>query len=166
MRTWPPHARGRLDGAPVRGDRPAGELRPQPEQTPDPASGAPLLDLVGAANAHGARVRPQVHGRTVSLLLGLQTFHAAQFCPSWGELGLGLMGWQEQAARLAGIRPCGSGSWPSSSALEGRPVVMGFMDPARTYLLGDPPRHKPGPQRSSPPSPKPPGARNWEVLGA
>ena len=45
-------------------------------------------------------MRPQVHGRTVSLLLGFQTFHPLAFTPAWGEAGLGLLPWQEQVARI------------------------------------------------------------------
>jgi len=129
----------------------------------DPRQWRTLLDLVGAANARGARVRPQVHGRTVSLLLGLQTFHAAQFCPGWGELGLGLMGWQEQAARLAdpALRARLVGEL---GALEDDPVVMGFMDPARTYVLGDPPQYEPGPERCIANIAAAAGRSKWDVL--
>ena len=47
-----------------------------------------MLDLAGDADAAGVAVRPQVHGRTTSLLLGLQTFHPFNFTPAWSEVGL------------------------------------------------------------------------------
>ncbi len=129
----------------------------------DPVQWRRLLDLVGTANAAGARVKPQVHGRTVSLLLGLQTFHALQFTPSWNELGLGLLGWEEQYRRLSDpeVRRRVLRDLP---ALDDDPVVMGFMDPARTYLLGDPPDYEPGPDRSVHRIAAAQGRDRWEVL--
>src|SRR5687768_12957480 len=60
----------------------------------DPTSWKRLLDLSAAAAAEGAAVRPQVHGRTVSLLLGFQTFHPLAFTPAWSAAGLGLLPWE------------------------------------------------------------------------
>ena len=40
------------------------------------------------ARAEGAQVRPQVAGRPVTLLLGLQTFHPFAYCPSVGAARL------------------------------------------------------------------------------
>jgi len=129
----------------------------------DPLQWRHLLDLTARANAGGSRIRPQVHGRTVSLLLGLQTFHAAQFCPSWGELGIGLLSWDEQAAKLAdpSLREKLVGEL---EALEDDPVVMGFMNPANTYLLGDPPVYEPGPERSVVEIARASGRSKWDVL--
>jgi N-acyl-D-amino-acid deacylase len=53
----------------------------------DPQSWKLMLDLCAEAAAEGANVHPQVAGRPVNLLLGLQTFHPFAYCPSWGELG-------------------------------------------------------------------------------
>ena len=64
----------------------------------DPDAWRKLLELAGQAAADGAPITPQVHGRTVSLLLGLQTFHPFNFCPSWSEIGL--LPWAEQAVRM------------------------------------------------------------------
>jgi len=129
----------------------------------DPTQWRRLLDLVDAANEGGARVRPQVHGRTVSLLLGLQTFHAAQFTPAWGELGIGLLPWEEQAVRLAEpeVR---RRVLAELELLNDDPIVMGFMDPARTYLLGDPPNYEPGPERAIAAVAASHGVSQWEVL--
>ena len=66
----------------------------------DPDSWRRLLDLSGEAAARGLAVRPQVHGRTVSLLLGFQTFHPLAFTSAWGAAGLGLLPWREQVARI------------------------------------------------------------------
>src|SRR5205085_12660181 len=66
----------------------------------DPTSWRRMLDLSAEAAAEGAPVRPQVHGRTVSVLLGFQTFHPLAFTPVWASSGLGLQPWQEQVARL------------------------------------------------------------------
>ena len=129
----------------------------------EPGQWRRLLDLVSAANARGANVRPQVHARTVSLLVGFQTFHAAQFCPGWGELGLGLMDWREQAAAVA--RPEVRARLVAElTDLEDDPVVMGFMNPSQTYLLGDPPVYEPGPERCIAQIAKREGRSQWEVL--
>jgi N-acyl-D-aspartate/D-glutamate deacylase len=129
----------------------------------EPTQWRRLLDLTEAANAAGAVVRPQVHGRTVSLLLGLQTFHAVQFTPAWGELGLGLLEPAEQARRMAepDVR---ARLLVELEGLEGDEVVMGFMNPARTYLLGDPPEYEPGPQRCIATIAETAGRSPWDVL--
>ena len=49
----------------------------------DPDSWRRMLDLCAEAVSEGAQVRPQVAGRPVTLLLGLQTFHPFAYCPSW-----------------------------------------------------------------------------------
>jgi N-acyl-D-aspartate/D-glutamate deacylase len=129
----------------------------------DPKQWRRLLHLVATANEGGARVYPQVHGRTVSLLLGFQTFHAAQFCPAWGELGLGLMAWQEQVEQVS--RPeIRSRLVRELENLEDDPVVMGFMDPSRTYLLGDPPQYEPGPKQCIADIARSEGRSKWDVL--
>jgi N-acyl-D-aspartate/D-glutamate deacylase len=45
-------------------------------------------------------VRPQVHGRTVSVLLGFSTFHPFNFTPAWSSSGLALLPWRDQVARI------------------------------------------------------------------
>jgi N-acyl-D-amino-acid deacylase len=129
----------------------------------EPAQWRRLLDLVAAANAKGARVRPQVHARTVSLLVGFQTFHAAQFCPAWGELGLGLMDWREQAAAVS-RQEVRDRLVRELTDLEDDPVVMGFMNPAQTYLLGDPPVYEPGADRCIAEMARMQERSQWEVL--
>src|SRR5437588_5621004 len=48
----------------------------------DPESWRLMLELCAQAATEGAQVRPQVAGRPVSLLLGLQTFHPFAYCAS------------------------------------------------------------------------------------
>jgi N-acyl-D-aspartate/D-glutamate deacylase len=52
----------------------------------DPDAWMRMLELCAQATAEGAQVRPQVAGRPVTLLLGLQTFHPFAYCPSWAPL--------------------------------------------------------------------------------
>ena len=54
----------------------------------DPDAWFRMLELCAEARAEGASVRPQVAGRPVTLLLGLQTFHPFAYCPSWAEVGI------------------------------------------------------------------------------
>jgi N-acyl-D-amino-acid deacylase len=49
----------------------------------DPEAWQRMLYLCADAAREGAEVRPQVAGRPVTLLLGLQTFHPFAYCPSW-----------------------------------------------------------------------------------
>jgi N-acyl-D-aspartate/D-glutamate deacylase len=92
-------------------------------------------------------IRPQVHARTVSLLLGLQTFHPAQFCPSWGKQGLGLLDWREQYKAMSD--PALREKLISEmEALDNDPVILGFMNPHSIFQLGDPPNYEPDPSES------------------
>ncbi len=129
----------------------------------DPNQWRKLLDLVDEADRAGANVQPQVHGRTVSLLLGLATFHPAQFTQGWAELGLGLMEHDEQA-RTMGEPAVRERLLAELVALEDDPVVMGFMNPANTYLLGDPPEYEPGQERCIATIAEREGRSKWEVL--
>ena len=130
----------------------------------DPTSWKRLLDLSAAAAGDGVRVRPQVHGRTVSLLLGFQTFHPLAFTPAWTEAGLGLLPWQEQVARINGDEALRARIVADASSLRGDPIVMGFMRPEGIYLLGDPPVYEPGPERSATGLAAARGVDEWELL--
>src|SRR4029453_9961050 len=57
-----------------------------------------LLAECGQAVAEGVPLRPQVHARTTSLLLGLSTFHPFSFPPGGAEIALYAPA--EQAARM------------------------------------------------------------------
>jgi N-acyl-D-aspartate/D-glutamate deacylase len=126
----------------------------------DPGAWRRLLELSGAAAAEGVAVRPQVHGRTVSLLLGHQTFHPFNFAPSWAEIAL--LGRPEQLARLgdADLRHRLVGEMEVSAD----PIVRGFMRPERTFPLGDPPDYEPGPDTSIAARAAREGRSAWEVL--
>ena len=127
----------------------------------DPDAYRKMLELAGAAAHEGAAVRPQVHGRTVSLLLGLQTFHPLNFVPSWAEIAL--LPWDEQAARLREperrVRIVAE-----ASALERDAVVNGFMSPKRIFPLGDPPDYEPAPETSVAAMAARMGRSPWDVL--
>jgi len=127
----------------------------------DPDAYRRLLELAGAAAADGVAVRPQVHGRTVSLLLGLQTFHPFNFAPSWAEIGLAA--WPEQAARM-GDAALRARLLHDMVALEDDPIVSGFMHPTRIFVLGDPPDYEPPPTASIAALAAAAGRSPWEEL--
>ena len=130
----------------------------------DPYSWRRLLDLCGDAASAGLPVRPQVHGRTVSLLLGFQTFHPLQFTNAWGEAGLGLLPWHEQVARIQADPTLAAAIVRDAAALKDDPIVTGFMAPERIYVLGDPPVYEPGPERSAVAIARARGVDEWELL--
>jgi N-acyl-D-aspartate/D-glutamate deacylase len=130
----------------------------------DPGSWKRLLDLSAAAAADGVPVRPQVHGRTVSLLLGFQTFHPLAFTPAWSNAGLGLLAWQEQVARIQADPDLAARIVADAKLLEHDPIVTGFMHPSRIYVLGDPPVYEPGPERSATAIAAARGVDPWELL--
>ena len=130
----------------------------------DPTSWRRLLDLSAAAAADGVPVRPQVHGRTVSLLLGFQTFHPLAFTRAWGDAGLGLLAWPEQVARIEADPALAARITEDARALEDDPIVTGFMHPSRIYVLGDPPVYEPGVERSARAMARARGVDEWELL--
>jgi N-acyl-D-aspartate/D-glutamate deacylase len=130
----------------------------------DPTSWRRLLDLADEAHAEGVPVRPQVHGRTVSLLLGFQTFHPLQFTAAWGEHGLGLLPWTEQVARIEADPELRARLVRDAGALRDDPIVTGFMHPSRIYVLGDPPQYEPGFERSATALAAARGVDEWELL--
>jgi len=130
----------------------------------DPTGWRDMLDLAGAAAAEGARVRPQVHGRTVSILLGFQTFHPLAFTPVWGASGLGLLPWRGQVARIETDAALRARILVEAPVLEDDPVVMGFMRPDRVFPLGDPPDYEPPADRSVTAMARARGVGVWELF--
>ena len=128
----------------------------------DPDAWRKLLELAAEAARDGAPIMPQVHGRTVSLLLGLQTFHPFNFTPTWASIGL--LPWSEQAARMRDDAELRERLVTEAVALEGDPIVAGFMHPARIFVLGDPPDYEPPPSRSVSAIAAAEGRTQWEVL--
>ncbi|MDE3087028.1 MAG: amidohydrolase family protein [Acidobacteriota bacterium] len=127
----------------------------------DPEAYRRLLALAAEAAAEGADVRPQVHGRTVSLLLGLQTFHPFNFAPGWAEIAL--RPWSEQAAAM-GDPERRARLVAEAAALEADPVVGAFMRPSRIFPLGDPPDYEPAPETSVAAVAARLGRSPWDVL--
>ena len=110
----------------------------------DPESWRSMLKLAGDARAEGARVRPQVAGRPVTLLLGIQTFHPFAYCPSWAEIGLLSVGDRVGKLRAdSGLR-----ARLITEAAHADPAMAQFLDPSRAYPLGDPPNYEPHPSES------------------
>jgi N-acyl-D-aspartate/D-glutamate deacylase len=109
-------------------------------------------------------VRPQVHGRTVSILLGFSTFHPFNFTAAWSSSGLATAPWREQVARLQADGSLRAALVADARALDDDPIVQGFMGPARVYLLGDPPDYEPGPERSVTAIAASRGAGVWETF--
>src|SRR6185295_16399361 len=104
----------------------------------DPDAWRRMLELCAQAAADGAHVRPQVAGRPVSLLLGLQTFHPFAYCPSWGPLGL--LGIAERVARM---RDPELRRTLLAEAENADPAFAQFLDPERIFPLGTPPDYEP-----------------------
>jgi N-acyl-D-aspartate/D-glutamate deacylase len=130
----------------------------------DPTAWRELLDACETALSEGASVRPQVHGRTVSLLLGMQTFHPLQFTPSWGSSGLGFLPVTEQVARLQNDEALRERILQEAEALGDDPIVSGFAHPSRIYLLGDPPDYEPTADRTVMAEAQKRGCSPWPVL--
>ncbi|HEX8802977.1 MAG TPA: amidohydrolase family protein, partial [Acidimicrobiales bacterium] len=84
----------------------------------------------------------------VSILLGFQTFHPLAFTAAWGETGIGLLPWEEQVARLRSEPALRERITREVRAMADDPIIAGFMNPERVYLLGDPPDYEPGPDRA------------------
>ena len=115
----------------------------------DPGAWKRLLAMSAAAHAEGVRIRPQVHARSVSLLLGFQTFHPLGFTKAWSEAGLGLLHWQEQVARILSDPDLAARIVADAANLANDPIVSGFMHPDRIFPLGDPPDYEPSADRSA-----------------
>ena len=130
----------------------------------DPDQWRKFLDLAADAVASGAPVRPQVTARTVSILLGFQTFHPFSFSPVWGESGLGLLPWEEQVARIQADPDLREKVVSGTRALEQEAFIQGFMSPSRSYVLGDPPNYEPSSAESVAGIAAARGADVWETF--
>jgi N-acyl-D-aspartate/D-glutamate deacylase len=102
-----------------------------------------LLDLAGDAASDDVPLRPQVSGRPIGLLLGLQTFHPLNTRPSYAALAA--LPLDERVARLRDpeVRERILAEHP---AVEMPAYIsMGF---DRIFELGDPPEYEPPPDAS------------------
>jgi N-acyl-D-aspartate/D-glutamate deacylase len=104
----------------------------------DPGAYRRMLDLAGDAARAGAAVHPQVAGRPVNLLLGLQTFHPFAYCPSWGPIGI-----LPLEARVERMRDPEVRRILVAEARDPDEVMRQFLDPARAFPLTDPPDYEP-----------------------
>jgi N-acyl-D-amino-acid deacylase len=104
----------------------------------DPDSWRRMLELAAEAIAEGARVRPQVAGRPVTLLLGLQTFHLFSYCPSYGAIGM-----LPLAERVARMRDPELRRTLLTEVRNGDQGIMQFVDPERVFPLGADPNYEP-----------------------
>lgn len=127
----------------------------------DPDAYRLLLGLAAEAASEGIAVRPQVHGRTVSILLGLQTFHPFNFAASWADIAL--LPWSEQAIRMRDPQ-LREKLVADATAMEDDPIITGFMHPSRTFLLGEPPNYEPPPSTSIANLARFAGHSQWEEL--
>jgi len=104
----------------------------------DPLEWRKLLDLSEAAAKLGADIRPQVHARTVSLLIGLGTFHPLMWCETWGSVAhLGVDALVRELSR-AEVKE----RFVRELRVLDDPMTS-FMRPNRLYPLGDPPDYEP-----------------------
>jgi N-acyl-D-amino-acid deacylase len=104
----------------------------------DPVSWRRMLELCSAAAAEGAPVRPQVAGRPVSLLLGLQTFHPFAYCPSWRMLSGTSIAERAEAMRDPALREKLLAE--VDDAIE---PLREFLDPERAFPMGAAPDYEP-----------------------
>ena len=124
----------------------------------DPTEWERLLRLAEAAAAEGADIRPQVHARTVSLLIGLPTFHPLMWCDGWGEVA-GL----PHAERLATLRrPEVKERFVSQLRRLDDPSTS-FMVPERLFQLGDPPEYEPDPSQAIAARARSAGRDPWDL---
>jgi N-acyl-D-aspartate/D-glutamate deacylase len=127
----------------------------------DPEQWRRLLDLCDEAVADGVPLRPQVHARTTSLLLGLQTFHPFSFTPTWAEIGL--LPVDDQVARMADPE-FRARALRQIDDLRDDPIVNGFMRPDCIFQLGDPPNYEPDPSDSVAARAEREGRSRWDLL--
>jgi N-acyl-D-aspartate/D-glutamate deacylase len=104
-----------------------------------------VLRLAGEANDEGADLRPQVGGRALNILIGLQTLHPFRDRPTYVKLAdLPL------AARVAELRKPGVRAAILAEGGEGDPfmAMVGGGGTARMFPLGEPPNYEPTPDMS------------------
>ena len=108
-----------------------------------------LLDLVDAANAEGADLRPQVSARPNTLLIGHQSFHPFSFRPTY--MAMGELSLEEKVAELRKpeVREKILGE-ESFYAIPQIKVVVEMIESGidKIFRLGDPPNYEPPPEES------------------
>ncbi len=109
----------------------------------DPESWARMLELCAQAAADGAPVTPQVAGRPVTLLLGLQTFHPFAYCPSFAAIG-----GAPRAEKVAALRNPEMRRRLLSEVDAAIEPMKQFLDPERAFPFGDAPDYEPAREQS------------------
>src|SRR4051794_7217159 len=109
----------------------------------DPESWRLMLELCAQATAEGAQVRPQVAGRPVSLLLGLQTFHPFAYCPSWAPIGGASL-----SEKVAAMNDPAFRAKLLAEVDDAIAPMRQFLDPARAFPMGAVPDYEPSPDNS------------------
>jgi N-acyl-D-aspartate/D-glutamate deacylase len=104
----------------------------------DPESWFRMLELCADARNEGAQVRPQVAGRPVCLLLGLQTFHPFAYCPSWAPIGGAPVAERVAAMRDPELRRKLLAEVDAAIA-----PMRQFLDPERAFPMGATPNYEP-----------------------
>jgi N-acyl-D-amino-acid deacylase len=104
----------------------------------DPQAWRHMLELCAQAAADGAQVHPQVAGRPVSLLLGLQNFHPFAYCPSWAAIGV-----LDLPARVERMRDPDVRRTLVAEVQSIDPSMTQFIDPERVFPLGAAPDYEP-----------------------
>jgi len=125
----------------------------------DPDQWKKMLDLVTDVYERGIPVHPQVAGRPLGLLLGLQTFHALRDRPSYREIEQ--LPLAEKVARLRDpeVRARILAESPNADP---RMSFIGLgLD--RTFRLGDPPDYEPDPSESIAAMAERRGVDPWEL---
>ena len=102
-----------------------------------------LLEIAGEADAEGVPLRPQISGRPIGMLLGLQGFNPFRTRPTY--ISLTSLPFEERVAalRTADVRKAILGE----DDLVPLPSYIG-MGLDRIFELGDPPQYEPAPEAS------------------
>jgi N-acyl-D-aspartate/D-glutamate deacylase len=118
-----------------------------------------MLDLVGDVHGRGIPIRPQVAGRPLGLLLGLQTFHALRDRPSYRALEDLPLDDLVTRLREPEVR---SRILAESPAADPQMAFVGLgLD--RTFRLGDPPDYEPLPSESIAAQAERAGVDPWDL---
>ncbi len=124
----------------------------------DPDSWREMLRECAEAAADGAQVRPQVHGRSVTLLIGLANFHPFSNCESWGMLGF-----MTVPERVAEMRKPEVKSRLLADVARFNPARLEFIDPERVFPLGENPNYEPRRDESIAARARAQGRDPWEL---
>ncbi|MEX0665905.1 MAG: amidohydrolase family protein [Acidimicrobiia bacterium] len=110
----------------------------------DPDQWKKMLDLASEAYDEGVPIRPQIAGRPLGLLLGLQTFHPLSRRPSYAPIDALPLDEKVAAMRDPELR---ARILAESPAADDRMAFIG-MGLDRIFKLGEPPDYEPAPEES------------------